>query len=223
VNLILHPSFKHFALKEQTDNIESANLFIQNNNLRLTNTSRVSGIQFKLTGPGAANVTFAPSSELTNYQIANGSTSETSKTFIIFSMSDTSLSTGVHILGSFSGLNNSITMTEVFISDENGNGVITSNGENGNIGIPKDFSLNQNYPNPFNPVTMISFQLPKSGFTNLKIYDVTGRLVKTLVSELKQAGYYKLEFEASSLSSGVYFYKLSSGDFILAKKMIVLK
>ncbi|MEI7485613.1 MAG: T9SS type A sorting domain-containing protein, partial [Ignavibacteriota bacterium] len=224
VNIILHPGNKMFAHNiEQNDNSGSASLYIQNNNLKLQNTVPVAGIQFKLSGAGAQNVVFTPSSELTNYQVAAGSASENSKTFVVFTMSDTSLNSGIHTLGTFTGLNNGIVMNQVYIADGNGNGVITSNEENENTEIPKEYSLNQNYPNPFNPVTTIGFELPKNGFTNLKVYDVTGRLIKTLINENRQAGYYKVSFDASTLASGVYFYKLTSGSYSATKKMIVLK
>jgi Secretion system C-terminal sorting domain len=89
--------------------------------------------------------------------------------------------------------------------------------------LPKQFNLSQNYPNPFNPVTKINFALPKQGFVTLIIYDITGREVKTLISEVKQAGYYSVDFNGSSLSSGVYFYKIQSGDFISVKRMVLIK
>ncbi|MCX6158664.1 MAG: FG-GAP-like repeat-containing protein [Ignavibacteriae bacterium] len=88
---------------------------------------------------------------------------------------------------------------------------------------PKQFNLSQNYPNPFNPVTKINFALPKQGFVTLKIYDITGREIQTLVSEVKQAGYYSVDFNGSVLSSGVYFYKIQSGDFISVKRMVLIK
>jgi len=223
VNIILHPTFKQFANKENNDISGSANLYIQNNNLKMFSTMPVKGIQFNLTGAGAQNVTFTPSSVLTNYQVVSGSKSDTAKTFIIFTMSDTALSAGNHTLGTFTGLTGGIAMNQVFISDENGNGILTSGGENENTEIPKEYSLQQNYPNPFNPVTTIGFQIPKSGITSLKIYDVTGRLIKTLVNEFKQTGNYKVEFDAGSVASGVYFYKLTSGDFVSTRKMVVLK
>ncbi len=89
--------------------------------------------------------------------------------------------------------------------------------------VPSEFSLSQNYPNPFNPVTKINFALPKQGFVTLKIYDVTGREIKTLVNEVKQAGYYTVDFNGSHLSSGVYFYKIQSGDFSSVKRMVLIK
>jgi len=92
-----------------------------------------------------------------------------------------------------------------------------------NTTIPKEYSLKQNYPNPFNPVTKISFDLPKSGLVTLKIYDVVGREVKTLVREVKNAGTYIVDFDASSFSSGTYFYRLESNGFISTKKMMLIK
>jgi len=89
--------------------------------------------------------------------------------------------------------------------------------------LPSEFSLNQNYPNPFNPLTHISWQSPTSGWQTLKIYDVLGNEVATLVDEYRNAGYYELEFEASNLPSGIYFYKLNTGYYTDTKKLILLK
>ncbi len=85
------------------------------------------------------------------------------------------------------------------------------------------FSLNQNYPNPFNPTTKIKYSIPSESKTTLKVYDILGNEVATLVNSEKQAGTYEVEFNAASLSSGVYFYKLQSGGFLQTRKMIVLK
>ena len=89
--------------------------------------------------------------------------------------------------------------------------------------IVNEYELFQNYPNPFNPNTKINFALPKQGLVTLKIYDITGREIKTLVNEVKQAGYYTVDFNASHLSSGVYFYKIQSGDFSSVKRMVLIK
>jgi len=89
--------------------------------------------------------------------------------------------------------------------------------------IPKAYSISQNYPNPFNPATKIKFALPKSGFTNIVIYDLLGRETRTLINQEVEAGYHELLFDASNLSGGVYFYKIESGEFQQTKKMIVLK
>ncbi len=89
--------------------------------------------------------------------------------------------------------------------------------------VPKEFTLLQNYPNPFNPTTKIRWQSPISSHQTLKIYDLLGREVATLVNEFKPAGSYEINFDASNLSSGVYYYQLRAGDFIEIKKMIYLK
>ena len=86
-----------------------------------------------------------------------------------------------------------------------------------------DYMLSQNYPNPFNPVTMIEYSVPKISKTTLKIYDILGSEITTLVNEEKRAGVYKIDWDASNLSSGIYFYQLKSGDFIQTKKMLLLK
>lgn len=89
----------------------------------------------------------------------------------------------------------------------------------------KDFSLNQNYPNPFNPTTVISYQLPERNFVTIKVFDVLGKEITTLVNEFKEAGKYEIEFSADkyNLSSGVYFYTLKAGNNFAVKKMILTK
>jgi len=89
--------------------------------------------------------------------------------------------------------------------------------------IPKEFILHQNYPNPFNPMTNIGFRIVEFGFVSLKIYDVLGTEITVLVNEVKPAGSYEVEYNASNLPSGVYFYQLNAGSFIETKKMILLK
>jgi carboxypeptidase T len=85
------------------------------------------------------------------------------------------------------------------------------------------FSLEQNYPNPFNPTTNLKFRIPDFGLVTLKIFDVLGNEVATLINEEKPAGEYKIKFDASYLSSGIYFYELRAGSFVDMKKMILLK
>jgi hypothetical protein len=89
--------------------------------------------------------------------------------------------------------------------------------------IPATYDLAQNFPNPFNPSTTIRYQIPQDGIVTLKIYDILGAEVKTLVNEQKLAGKYEVNFNASSLASGVYIYKIQAGSFINSKKMILLK
>ncbi len=88
---------------------------------------------------------------------------------------------------------------------------------------PRSYSLSQNYPNPFNPVTHLEFGISNLEFVSLKVYDVLGNEIKTLVNEMKTPGLYNVEFDGSSLSSGIYFYKISAGKFTEVKKMTLLK
>jgi len=90
-------------------------------------------------------------------------------------------------------------------------------------GVPIKFSLNQNYPNPFNPTTKINFTIPKSSFVNLKIYDILGKEISTLVNEERSAGYYNVEFNAVGLTSGIYFYVIRTSEYTSTKKMLLLK
>jgi len=89
--------------------------------------------------------------------------------------------------------------------------------------IPANFSLSQNYPNPFNPTTEIQYRIPKSGFVTLKVYNVLGQDVMTLVNQQQTAGSYKVDFNASNLASGIYLYRVESGNVSLTKKMVLLK
>jgi len=89
--------------------------------------------------------------------------------------------------------------------------------------LPQRFELYNNYPNPFNPTTIIKYELPKAGLVNLKIYDILGREVMTLVNNEQSPGVYKIPFKGENLSSGVYFYRIQAGSFVQSKKMILLK
>ncbi len=96
--------------------------------------------------------------------------------------------------------------------------------------VPTDFALEQNYPNPFNPITTIQFQVPvchsgvgRNPVVTIKVFDLLGREVKTLVNEYKQPGTYQVSFNADGLSSGVYFYTMKAGDFVATKKFVLLK
>ena len=101
--------------------------------------------------------------------------------------------------------------------------IITTDVTDYNNRIPKFYSISQNYPNPFNPSTIIRYDLPKEGMVSIKIYDMLGREVKTLVNEYKRAGSYNIEFNASKLTSGIYFYRLISGKFTQTNKLVLLK
>ena len=90
-------------------------------------------------------------------------------------------------------------------------------------GVPTVFELGQNYPNPFNPVTNIKFDLPKSSNVKITIYNNLVQEIAIILNESKSAGFYEVKYDASSLSSGVYFYRIEAGTFVQTKKMMVLK
>ena len=92
-----------------------------------------------------------------------------------------------------------------------------------NLPLPSKFYLCQNYPNPFNPSTKIEYSIPKTSFVTLKVYDILGREVATLVNEEKSGGKYEVEFNGNGLSSGIYFYKLQAGNYTSVKIMILIK
>jgi len=89
--------------------------------------------------------------------------------------------------------------------------------------LPEDYSLSQNYPNPFNSGTVISFALPRKSFVTLKVFDILGREVATLVNEPQEPGYHQVNFMTTGLASGVYFYRIQAGEFVAVKKMLYLR
>ncbi len=107
-------------------------------------------------------------------------------------------------------------LKRVFGNDNSGN------NKNNNV-LPTQFMLSQNYPNPFNPSTTIKYALPKDVKVIIKIYDILGREVQTLVNEFKKAGYYDVKFNGSNFASGVYFYRIETADYTLSKKMVLIK
>lgn len=105
----------------------------------------------------------------------------------------------------------------------NPNGIVTDVEDEKSVNIPNEFILSQNYPNPFNPETSIKYQLSAISFVSLKVFDVLGREVATLVNEEKPAGTYTINFNAEGLSSGVYFYRINAGNFVQIKKLVFMK
>jgi hypothetical protein len=88
--------------------------------------------------------------------------------------------------------------------------------------VPASYLLAQNYPNPFNPTTTIKYELPQSSVVNLSVYDLLGREVSVLVNERREAGIHEVQFDASGLSSGIYLYRLTAGDFTQARRLLLL-
>ena len=119
--------------------------------------------------------------------------------------------------------------TDTVFHDGSAIGIVVIDPENSPI--PQKVKLFENYPNPFNPITKISYQLPKSLFVKLSVYDLNGRLIETLVNEQKSSGYFSIEWIAENLGSGIYFYRIDAGDpssgsghgFTYVKKCIILK
>lgn len=113
-------------------------------------------------------------------------------------------------------------LSTIYLVGHNYNSVVDAD-ENEHIISPDDFALYQNYPNPFNPSTTIQYQVSSIAHATLKVYDVLGKEVTTLVNEVKSPGVYYVQFTINNLSSGIYYYQLKSGSFIQTKKMILLK
>ncbi len=111
---------------------------------------------------------------------------------------------------------------DIYMNAFNTSGIIIAIGNSGTVN-PTEFALSQNYPNPFNPVTVINYQIPKSGNVKLTIYDALGKEVNTLVNESQNPGNYQIEWNATAYPSGVYFYTLEAGSFVSNKKMILIK
>ncbi|MFZ1322143.1 MAG: T9SS type A sorting domain-containing protein, partial [Ignavibacteria bacterium] len=128
--------------------------------------------------------------------------------------------------------NNVTTSQLVILQDIGNNGTIDdtirviniiTNTEQGSLILPDNYSLYQNYPNPFNPSTVIKYDIKNSGLVSLKVYNVLGSEVASLVNEVKQAGRYEVEFNGLNLNSGIYYYRLQAGEYTETKKMLLLK
>jgi hypothetical protein len=137
-------------------------------------------------------------------------------------------STASNILSDIKGINSKDEEVQmrIIIAEDLINGSkkgLNKNVNLANVNIPKSYELYQNYPNPFNPVTTIRYQIPKSGTVTLKVYDILGKEVATLVNENKIEGSYDFSFNAYGFASGVYIYQLRVNDYVSSKKMILLK
>ncbi|KXK56198.1 MAG: 5'-nucleotidase [Chlorobi bacterium OLB5] len=126
-----------------------------------------------------------------------------------------------------------MTGADLCVNILNGTGVLYGTGTicgglvavepSGETEIPQEYSLGQNYPNPFNPITNITIQIPNSGLVKLTVFDISGKEVAVLVNEELNAGTYNVDFDASHLASGIYFYRMESNGFAEVKKMSVVK
>jgi hypothetical protein len=109
------------------------------------------------------------------------------------------------------------------ISEEGGSLKIVDAIAEETFEIPKVFALYQNYPNPFNPTTTISYDVPKQSLVNIKVYDIIGREIAELVNDQHAAGAYKILWNAKGYASGVYYYRITAGDFVSVKKLVLVK
>ena len=122
-----------------------------------------------------------------------------------------------------------ITETNLFALTEQGiwrlplSEILTSVNETANYNMLRNYELKQNFPNPFNPVTKISYAIPQNSFVELKVFNLLGQEIATLVNQEKPAGNYEVNFNATNLPSGVYIYKMKSGDYVETRKMVLLK
>jgi len=121
------------------------------------------------------------------------------------------------------GLNPGVYSYRLKQTDFNGNYEYFNLSSEINIGIPAEYSLSQNYPNPFNPTTSIDYQLPADGIVSITLFDISGKEISKLVNEVKSAGYYSVNLNASSFSSGIYFYTITAGNFVNTKKLMLVK
>jgi N-acetylneuraminic acid mutarotase len=123
---------------------------------------------------------------------------------------------GLYVVGGIDSIANAVDIVEEIVPQGTAGVRIESE-------IPESYSLSQNYPNPFNPGTKINYSIPEVSFISLKVYDVLGNEIVTLVNEEKYAGNYSVDFKADALPSGTYFYKLTAGNFSETRKMILLR
>jgi photosystem II stability/assembly factor-like uncharacterized protein len=172
--------------------------------------------------PGTDEVYYVPGTNGSYYVVSpysgyTGSmyTKDNGKTWTVV---DTISRSGVAFLSASAGWSNSPSSTQVFKYV----GLPLAVQEKV-TGVAREYALYQNYPNPFNPATTIDYQLPKQSFVKLKLFDVLGRETATLVDEAENAGKHSVRFEALSLPSGVYFYKIETGDFVQTRRLILLK
>jgi N-acetylneuraminic acid mutarotase len=125
----------------------------------------------------------------------------------------------IYVLGGMDISNTRLTTMEEYTPPQGTASAVESNQP----GVPMEYSLCQNYPNPFNPTTTIHYSVPSTQYVSLKVYNVLGREVALLVSDTRQPGTYTVRWDASGLSSGVYFYRLTAGKYVDTKKMILLR
>ena len=135
---------------------------------------------------------------------------------ISFTPTDTSIQSGFIVITS-----NALSSPDTIIVEGKGSSIVSVKDEKN---VPDDYKLNQNYPNPFNPTTNITFEIPKQSRVKIILYNITGQEISILLNENKKAGYYSIPFYSSNLSSGVYFYRMTTDEgYTAVKKLIIIK
>lgn len=207
------------------------NFYFPDNTLRCSRTisidnplpAELNHFSYSVTGRNV-QLEWTTSSELNNSGFEVQRTSGTGNwTVLGFVKGNGTLNTAVNFNFNDKNLETGIYNYRLKQIDFNGNYKFFGLSEAVTIGVPDRFYLDQNYPNPFNPLTTIAFGIPEAGNVMVKVFDMSGREIKTLISEYKDAGYFTVKFDGSSLASGTYFYRIECSNYVSVKKMILLK
>lgn len=224
VNIILGGSAKTTTIAS-TGN---ARIELTADRLDLSTDVPVAGIQFKLRGSGINTLQFIPNSVLGSYEVASGMQGDSSRIFILFSMSGAAIPVGQNTIGTFQGIHSDISISEAIISNSAGQNIVTSVFDNGVPLIPTEYYLHQNYPNPFNASTKIQYGLPERSEVKIYIYNILGQQVKMFELGEINAGRYEVHWEGknnsdNSVASGIYFYRFVTPKYTQVKKLVLIK
>ncbi|MCX6170297.1 MAG: T9SS type A sorting domain-containing protein [Ignavibacteriales bacterium] len=161
---------------------------------------------------------YVPQDSLNQKYIGSGATNASGVANLMYTLPQDSVASTHTIQAVYTGNSN--------YRAQSGSGKLTyklTDVANKQVDIPEKYDLTQNYPNPFNPTSTIRYDIPKTGFVNISVYDILGREIKVLVNEVKNPGHFEIVFDARELASGIYFYTIKAGDFVQSKKMILMK
>ena len=191
----------------ESASVEEAKLLIKGNDLSLKADGPVAGIQFKIKTTSEIDFFEIPGMEIVNNRI------DEITQVVMFSTNGSSVS-NCDILK----VHDEFTIEDVYVSDLQGNRI-----DFRVVMVPEVVSLDQNYPNPFNPVTSIQFHLPEESKVELTVFDLLGHEVTKLVDQQITSGSHKIEWNSAGTASGIYIYRLKTGNEVITKKMILLK